>query len=112
MSDPIKIHAGKTPPRVHYIAEWAEHRNVTQADIVRAIGADKSVVHRWFVEGNIPSAKYLEALAAFLEAESVSSLFRDPSDDWIARLFKDRSEAEKAKAIQMLELLLTGTDNR
>jgi transcriptional regulator with XRE-family HTH domain len=101
MARPIKIHSGKTPIRSHYIAEWAEKRAMTQADLVRALGADKSTVSRWF-DGVIPSSQYLEALAGYLGAEDVPALFRHPDDDWMLRLLREHlnpEERERAKTL-------------
>jgi transcriptional regulator with XRE-family HTH domain len=108
-----KIHEGKTPQRIHFIAEWAEKRGLKQSDVAREIGADKGLVSRWF-SGTVPKAEYLEQLRALFHAEEVSSLFRHPDDDWIARLFRDKSDEQRERAIDMLRLLFqdskTGTD--
>lgn len=106
-----KIHAGKTPVRRHFIPEWAEKRDISQSEIGREIGADKSLVSRWF-SGTKPGEEYLQKLAALLVHQDkdatdpdVAALFRDPNDDWLMKFFKDRSEAEKEKAIEMLKLM-------
>lgn len=87
------IHAGKTPPRIHYIAEWAEKRNLSQADVTRAIGADKSSVSRWFA-GKLPEQPYIMKLTAVLQLEEPNDMFRHPDDNWFKRMFKDRNEQE------------------
>lgn len=113
MSNPVKIHAGKTPTRVHFIVEWAEKRGLKQIDIVNEIGADKGLVSRWF-KGTVPKPEYLEKLAALFHVDDISSLFRHPDDDWVTQMFKDKTEDQKEKAIQMLRLFFneqkTGTD--
>lgn len=113
MNNTIKIHAGKTPTRVHFIAEWAEKRGLKQVDIVNEIGADKGLVSRWF-KGTVPKPEYLEKLRELFHADDISSLFRHPDDDWIARMFNGKTEEQREKAIQMLRLLFndqkTGTD--
>jgi transcriptional regulator with XRE-family HTH domain len=96
------IHRDKTPRRIHYIPEWAEKRRLTQAAIVRGIGADKGLVSRWF-KGTIPSEKYLGPLAALLQAEEPAALFRSPDEDWLSRLFAERSEEERRRMLQTLE---------
>ncbi|GGF38517.1 hypothetical protein GCM10011321_31820 [Youhaiella tibetensis] len=95
------IHGDKTPPRIHFIVEWAEKRGLSQADIVREIGADKSVVSRWF-SGSLPSEKYLEPLAALFSTE-VTGLFRHPDDDWMVRFLQERSLDELTRIKQTLE---------
>jgi transcriptional regulator with XRE-family HTH domain len=93
-----------TPKRRHYIAEWAELRGKKQADIVRELGIEKSVVYRWFADGVIPTERYLRPLADYLQVDEVVSLFRHPDDDWIARMFRDKTEQQRDAAIEMLKL--------
>lgn len=113
MTDPTHNHTGKTPHRVHFIAEWAEKRGLKQADIAMQIGADKGLVSRWF-SGTIPKAGYLVRLVELFHAEEVSSLFRHPNDDWISKMFRDKSDQQRDQAIAILSLLFadtpTGTD--
>lgn len=97
-------HYSSDIPRRHYIAEWSEKRGVKQADIVREIGADKGSVSRWFVAGIIPTEKYLKPLADFLQVDEVVDLFRHPDDDWLAKMFRDKTEEQKEAAIQMLKI--------
>lgn len=110
MSDITTIHKSKQPRRPHYIAEWAEARNLNQADLARELGADKSVVSRWF-NGTTPGIEWQEKLAALFNCEP-EALFRHPDDDWLAKFFRDRSRTEIEKMKQMLELAFpkkTGT---
>ena len=113
MSNIERIHQGKTPKRTHFIREWAEKRQMSQAELSRQTGADKSLVSRWFNKGMIPSEKNLETIAAAFHIE-VASLFRDPSDDWLSRFFAQRSQEDRDRARQILEAAfpsdqLTGT---
>jgi transcriptional regulator with XRE-family HTH domain len=85
----------------HFIREWAEKRNMIQADLARETGADKSTVSRWF-SGNMPHDGHLDALVECLHLEDRESLFRHPDDDWMARFFRERSEDEKARIRTML----------
>lgn len=93
--------AGQTI-RLHYIPEWAEHRGMNQAAIGQAIGADKSIVSRWF-KGAMPSEMYLKALAELFGLDEVTNLFRSPDDDWLSRFFQDRDEEERARIRRTLE---------
>jgi transcriptional regulator with XRE-family HTH domain len=107
-----KVRSGSTGNRIHFIVEWAEKRGLSQADIVREIGADKSVVSRWF-SGSLPSEKYLEPLAG-LFATDVNGLFRHPEDDWMLRFLRERSIDELNRIRATLELAFprkTGTDD-
>jgi transcriptional regulator with XRE-family HTH domain len=96
--------AANEPPRRHYIVEWAELRDKSQADIVRALDADKGTVSRWFSSGIIPTEKYLQPLATFLQLDEVVDLFRHPDDDWLAKMFRDKTEEQKEAAIDMLKI--------
>lgn len=108
MSNVTNIHSDKTPIRIHYIVEWAEKRNMTQADVGRATGADKALVSRWF-GGMVPKQDYLEKLAAVFETD-VHGLFRHPDDDWLAKFFRDKTEEQREHAIEMLRLLFKDKD--
>lgn len=103
MSNTVEIHTDKTPVRIHFIAEWADRRRMKQKDIVREIGADKGLVSRWF-NGTLPKPEYLEALRQLFELEDINALFRHPDDDWMARLFRERSEKDRRDAIEILNI--------
>jgi transcriptional regulator with XRE-family HTH domain len=97
MAQLSKIHKGKPSSQLHYLVEWAEHRGLKQADIVKALDVDKSTVSRWF-DGTLPSEQHLIALAGYLFAEDYepepAALFRHPNDDWMFRLLRGRSTEE------------------
>ena len=76
-------------------------RGMSQADIARELGADKSVISRWF-SGSTPSVEYQERLAALFGCEP-ESLFRHPNDDWLARFFANRTKDEVERMKRMLE---------
>jgi transcriptional regulator with XRE-family HTH domain len=99
MSDVTRIHRQKQPNRPHHIRDWADRRHMSQSDIVEALGADKSVVSRWF-SGATPSERWQDALAEIFHCDSRESLFRHPDDDWIAAFLQGRSrdEIERIKA--------------
>ena len=96
--------------RRHFIPEWAEKRGKRQADIVRDLGIEKSTVYRWFAEGVIPTEKHLVPLAGYLGAPEVVALFRHPEDDWLARMFINKTEEQKEAAVQMLKLFFQQTE--
>ena len=93
-----KIHASKQPRRPHHIDDWADKRGMKQADLARELGADKSLVSRWF-SGSTPSPYWQAKLAALFHTDP-EGLFRHPDDDWLARFLKDRDpdEIERIKA--------------
>ena len=108
--------ADDSSKRRHFIAEWAELRGKRQSDIVRDLGIEKSTVYRWFAEGVIPSEKHLLPLAEYLAVEEPVILFRHPDDDWLARMFRDKTDEQREKAIAMLkfffESISPGGDER
>lgn len=95
------IHQSKQPRRPHHIADWAEHRGMKQTDIASEIGADKSVVSRWF-NGSTPGLEWQEKLSALFGCEP-ESLFRHPDEDWLKRFFEGRSMEEIERMKTMLE---------
>lgn len=107
MNNPTEIHADKTPKRIHFIVEWAEKRNLKQADIVREIGADKGLVSRWF-DGTVPKGDYLIKLADLFGTD-IHGIFRHPDDDWLAKFFQDKTDRQREDAIQMLKLFFQRT---
>lgn len=97
-----RIHKGKQPRRPHFIVEWAAKRGIeTQADLAEILGADKSVVSRWY-GGTSPSEDWQLKLADLFGCER-EGLFRHPDDDWLTRFFRGRSEDEVDRAKKMLE---------
>lgn len=98
--------------RRHYIAEWAEKAGRSQADIVRATGADKGSVSGWFNKDTIPSERYLKPLADFLGAPEVLSLFRHPDDDWLAKMFRDKTDEQRDAAVQMLKIFFDSIQSK
>jgi transcriptional regulator with XRE-family HTH domain len=93
-----RIHRGKQPRRPHFIPEWAATRKLKAADLARELGADKSVVSRWY-GGASPGAEWQEKLAALFQCDP-EALFRHPDDDWLSRFFRgrQRDEIERIKA--------------
>lgn len=111
MSDISKIHQGKQPRRPHHVEDWARKRGMNQAQLAREIGADKSLVSRWY-SGSTPSLDWQERLAALFHIEE-ESLFRHPDDDWISRFLQGREEDEIERIKSTLETAFprkTGTD--
>lgn len=101
MAKITKIHSGKTPIRLHYLVEWLEKRDMSQAAVARELGIDKSTVSKWCA-GALPQETNIIALASLLHIEP-NDLFRHPDDDWMAKLFKDRSTEEKQRIISIIE---------
>jgi hypothetical protein len=110
MHNVVRIHKGKQPNRPHYVEAWAEKRGYPrQSDLAEAIGADKSLVSRWF-KGATPNHEYQIKLAELFHCDR-ESLFRHPDDDWLSRFLRGRPREEVDKIKQLLELAFprTGT---
>lgn len=101
MADITRIHQRKEPTRRHFIAEWAEARNMTRADVARELGVDKSQTTRWF-QGQLPQPHYQERLAALFNIEA-EALLRHPDADWMSRMFEGRSAKEREHMRKSIE---------
>lgn len=95
-----RIHADKTPIRIHFIKEWIDHRRLSQADVVRDLGVNKGTVSKW-CSGELPSEDNLLLLATFLHVDP-PVLFRHPEDDWLSHFFRNRSEEELQRMVTAL----------
>lgn len=100
-SEPTRIFPNRQPRRPHHLEDWAIKYGLTQADIARELGADKSLVSRWF-NGTTPGVDYQRRLADLFHTDE-EGLFRHPDDDWLAKFFKDRSRDEVARIKSTLE---------
>lgn len=92
------------PERIHFILEWARKKKLTQADICRETGADKGLVSRWFTQGIVPNTEYRQTLAQLFGTD-VHGLFVHPDDYELIKLFRDKTDAQKAQAIDLLKVL-------
>jgi hypothetical protein len=108
----------KTTFRRHFLREWLEARDMEPTDLVRVLNEpedmetpiDKSQVYRW-IKGQLPHGQTLTRIAAALELLNFETgepdpelLLAHPSQDWIARKFKDRDHQEYERMKQMLDL--------
>ena len=97
----VEIHQSKQGRRPHFIAAWADHRNLTQADLAREIGADKSQISRWYA-GATPQEPWQEKLAELFHT-TPAALFRHPDEDWFAQFFSGRKQDEIDRMKKTLE---------
>lgn len=97
-----RIHKTKQPRRPHHIPDWAESRGLEQHDLARELGADKSLVSRWY-SGTTPGEDWQQRLAAFFHIEP-EALFRHPDDDWLTRFLRNRSREEIEQIKATLEI--------
>lgn len=111
-SNVTRIQRAARSRRMHYLPEWLEKRALKQADLVRALGVDKSTVSRW-CNGLMPENKNLGPLVAFLDLDDPTDLFRHPDDTWMRRFFDGRSPEEVEHIRQSLAVTFpkrNGTD--
>ena len=101
MSEVTKIHKSRQPKRPHFIGEWMEKRGIIAAELAAELDVDKSVVSRW-LSGSTPGESSQEKLAAYFGCEP-EALFRDPDEDWIVRMFRNRSQEEKNRIRAIVE---------
>lgn len=89
-----------------------EARNMTVEDVVEEIGVDRSTVYRWINKGQLPQPAWQEKLGALFRIDP-EELTRHPDEDWLSRFFKGRSDEEKDRIKQAMELAWpprTGTE--
>ena len=123
MAKVTKIHQGKQTIRRHFIGEWLETKGMAVSDLVAALNdpdrdsslpeIDKTQVYRW-LKGQMPGASTQARLAAIFGFEGEPGrLLQDPTIDWLSEFFRDKTEEQKQKAIDILKLLFddkrTGT---
>lgn len=102
MDDEIPtIYKSRQPRRPHYVREWAEKRGMRPVDLATELDVDKSLVSRWY-QGSTPSEESLSKLGALFGVEP-ESLFRDPDEDWLARLLRGRDREEIQRIITTIE---------
>jgi transcriptional regulator with XRE-family HTH domain len=82
---------------------------LSQADLARELGADKSIVSRWYA-GASPSVAWQERLASLFHCEP-EELFRSPNDNWLKRFFEGRTEDEIAHIQKSLEVTFPKKSN-
>jgi transcriptional regulator with XRE-family HTH domain len=92
----------KLPQRIHFLAEWAARRGLSQADIARETGADKGTVSRWFA-GSLPEQPYVLKIVGALKLKSANDMFRDPDDILLKDFMHGRSEEERKRIMNTLK---------
>jgi len=70
--------------------------------LVNALGADKSVVSRWY-GGATPGKDWQDKLVELFSLDGPEDLFRDPDDDWLAKFFRDRDHEEIERIKRSME---------
>ncbi len=65
------------------------------------MGADKSVISRWY-GGATPGEEWQTKLADLFGCDR-EGLFRHPDEDWLTKFFRNRSKEEVERMKKMLE---------
>lgn len=87
--------------RPHHIPAWAELHGLKQVDLAEKLGADKSLVSRWF-SGTSPGPNWQKKIAALFGIKP-EHIFRHPDDVWFSQFKEGRSPQEMQRIRQMLE---------
>lgn len=103
-----RILPNRQPRRPHFIREWAEARGFKQVDLADEVGADKSVVSRWF-NGTTPGVEWQLKLAALFGCEP-ESLFSHPDEEWFKRFLAKRQKDEIERIKTMLQAAFPDPD--
>ena len=97
----------KRPPKL-FIAEWREHRHLTQQQLADRIDSTKSSVSRWESGARDITVNALSAIADALDC-IVPDLYRSPDRPSADDLLRDMDERTRRQAIRLIEALKTGT---
>lgn len=104
MKRPIRI--GPKRLRKVYLAEWREHRGITQKQLGERLGVTDMAVSRWERSTRKPP---LDALADALQIEP-ADLYRPPSEPSADAMLRDMPADQRRQAIAILEAMKkTGT---
>jgi transcriptional regulator with XRE-family HTH domain len=97
----------KLPPKL-FIAEWREHRHLTQQQLADRIDSTKGTISRWENGERDVTVNALAALADALDCE-VTDLYRSPDRPSADDLLRDLDDRARAQAIRVIQALRTGT---
>lgn len=82
---------------------------MNQADLVRALGADKGSVSKWF-SGTTPQEPWQKKLAD-LFGTTTEGIFRHPDEAWVADFFSGRPADEIARMKATLSAAFPKTES-
>lgn len=90
MAMPAKIHPRR--PRRVYLAEWREHKNLTQKQLADRLGADVMTISRWELHKTAISTDALAALAEALGGDIMEpeDLYHHPDQPTPNQLMRDQ----------------------
>lgn len=100
---------GPSKPTKLFIAEWREHRQLTQDQLAGRVGTTKSSISRWETGERDITVGALGAIAEALNCE-VPDLYRDPARPSADALLQGLDDTTRRQAFRLIEALKTGTD--
>lgn len=103
-----EIFPAKQPARPHYLGRLMELRSLTNADLIKDLGVDKSQLSRWLDDDkpSTPGRKWARELGQYFAVppdNEFVDIFVDPDVDWMYRLLRGKSAEERNRARTLLE---------
>lgn len=99
---PVRI--GPRRPLRLYLAEWREHRGLTQEALANRIGATDVTVSRWETGKRQPDLNAQAAIAEALDID-VMDLRRHPDQPSADALLRDQSPEVRDQAIKLIQAI-------
>lgn len=104
------LRIGSKHPSRFYIREWMKERHLDGKRLAERMGVEPGTVSKLLNGKMEMTAKYLADIADALDL-SVPDLFRDPKAPTRDELLAAGTAEELRRAIQIVKLAKTGTDN-
>jgi transcriptional regulator with XRE-family HTH domain len=95
----------KKPVRL-YLAEWRNHRKMSQEQLASRIGSTKSSISRWETNDRDITLGALGAIAEALNCD-VLDLFRDPARPSADAFLRNMDDSTRRQALRLIEALKT-----
>lgn len=99
---------GPRRPFRHYIREWINYKQLTQAEVAGRIGCGEGTLSKKINSRSHLTMEWVEKIAHALDLEPLD-LFRDPTAPQPEDLLRSATDDQRAQAIRVLKAL-TGTD--
>lgn len=92
--------------RAHlYVAEWLEHRGLSDEKAAGRLGIDRVTVWKWKTQPGRLNPEKIAALASILDIEP-EELFRPPSRPSLDAMVKNQPESVQAMAADIVRRLI------
>jgi transcriptional regulator with XRE-family HTH domain len=97
---------GPKHPVHAYIAEWREHKGLTQERLGGLLGVDKGTISRWERSKRIPSLNVLAAICEALDIH-ISAIYRPPSDQTVDEILHNAPHDVRQQVVDLAEFLVS-----